>query len=699
MRKRKMAVAALAAVLALPVPAQTGVSPITLDNTPRSMVSVSCNNTTANYVKLNVTKLGLRASTDKNNMYCQLAEIEIYDNEGNNIAPKATFNSTDEWGNQYGWKLSYINNGVIATESTGYTSSPTNNATVDITITAKLDGEHKISRVVLYPRQSDKAESGNKAANFPSSYSLSLSTDGASYTEMVNVADADAPDFTMPADAAASFNTMLSNVDNMLSDTDVYEDRNDAVATLKQTVSEAASKAAAVECTTDTDNMTEQIEAMVKAVKTFAGAVGLNEGKRFDLTFLLSNPSFDSNATDGWTYAEAPGYDATGKNAEYFEKDFDCYQTLTDMPNGRYVLNVQAFERIGEVNAAAYTAYKNGTDEIDSYIYLNGNDNNQQAVKSLMAEGSATQLYTASNWQNDVHYTTSFVTDGDDLYRPNSMPGAAQYFAQNMYDNEVTGWANGNLIIGIKGTGAESKDWTIFDNFRLYYYGSATPVALAETADFAADADIDNATVTLSRTIKADVWNTIVLPFSLTDSETKAAFGADAKVAKFSENSADATKATVNFNTAADASIEANVPVLLKTSTAGTEYTFTGRTIKALNGAEAKAAGTNFSFVGSYAATVNVPENAYFISNDHLYTSKGSTTLKGTRAYIAANGEASSAKVVSFAIDNNEATAIDGVLVERSEAKGLWTLDGRRVSDRAAVKGLFINGKKKVIIK
>lgn len=697
MRKRKMAVAALAAVLSLPVSAQTDVSSITLDdNTPRSMVSLSCNNTTANYVKLNVTKLGLRASTDKKNMYCQLAEIEIYDNEGNNIAPKATFTSTDEWGNGYGWYLSYINNGVIATESTGYTSSPTNNATVDITITATLDSKHQISRVVLYPRQSDKSVSGNKAANFPSSYSLSLSTDGTSYTEMVNVADADAPDFFMPADAAASFNNMLSNVDNMLSEADVYVDNNKAVDALKQTVSETATKAAAVECTTD---MPEQIKAMAKAVKTFVGAVTLNEGKRFDLTLILSNPSFDSNATDGWSYAEAPGYDATGKNAEYFEKDFDCYQTLTDMPNGRYVLKVQAFERIGEDNAAAYTAYKNGTDEIDAYIYLNGNDNNQQAVKNLMAEGSATQLYTASNWQNDVHYTTSLVTGGDDLYRPNSMPGAAQYFAQNMYDNEVTGWANGDLTIGIKGSGAESKDWTLFDNFRLYYYGSATPVALAETADFAADADIDNATVTLSRTIKAGVWNTIVLPFSLTDSETKAAFGADAKVAKFSENSADATKATVNFNTAADASIEANVPVLLKTSTAGTEYTFTGRAVKALNGAEAKAAGTNFSFVGSYAATVNVPENAYFISNDRLYASKGTTTLKGTRAYIAANGEASGAKVVSFAIDNNEATAIDGVLVERSEAKGLWTLDGRRVSDRAAVKGLFIKGKKKVIIK
>ena len=690
MRKRKMAVAALAAVLALPVPAQTGVSHITLaDNTLRSMVSVPCNNTKANYVKLNVTKLGLRASTDKNNMYCQLAEIEIYDNEGNNIAPKATFTSTDAW-NNYGWNISCINNGVIATESTGYTSSPTNNATVDITITAALDGEHQISRVVLYPRQSDKSVSGNKAANFPSSYSLSLSTDGTSYTEMVNVSDADAPDFTMPADAAASFNNMLSNVDNMLSATDVYADSNDAVATLKQTVSETATKAAAVKCTTD---MPEQIKAMAKAVKTFVGAVTLNEGKRFDLTLILSNPSFDSNATDGWSYAEAPGYNATGKNAEYFEKDFDCYQTLTDMPNGWYVLNVQAFERIGTDNAAAYTAYKNGTDEIDSYIYLNnGNDNNQQAVKNLMAEGSATQLYTVSTWQSDVHY------DGDDLYRPNSMPGAAQYFAQNMYDNEVTGWANGDLTIGIKGSGAESQDWTLFDNFRLYYYGSAKPVALAETADFAANANIDNATVTLSRTIKANVWNTIVLPFSLTDSETKVAFGDDAKVARFSENSADATKATVNFNIADDASIEANVPVLLKTSTAGTEYTFTGRAVKALNG-EAKAAGTNFSFVGSYAATVNVPENAYFISNNRLYASKGTTTLKGTRAYIAANGEASGAKVVSFAIDNNEAMAIDGVLVERSEAKGLWTLDGRRVSDRAAVKGLFIKGKKKVIIK
>ncbi len=693
MKRNIIAVASMAAALTLPVSAQTGANSISLaSDLPRSMVELPCNNTTASHVKLNVTKLGLRASTDQNNMYCQLAEIEIYDADGNNIAPQASFASTDEWGNGYNWKLSYINNGIIANESTGYTSSPTNNSTVDITITATLNGTHQISRVVLYPRQSDTAVGGQKAANFPSSYSLSLSADGTSYTEMANVADADAPDFALPSDASASFNAMLDGADKTLAATEVYVDCDNAVASLKQTAVDAAEKAAAVGCAAA---VAEQTDAVSAAVKTFVGTVDMNEGKYFDLTFLLANPAFDSNATDGWSYNLAPGYDATGRNAEYFQKDFDFHQTLAAMPEGQYTLNVQAFERIGTDNAAAFTAYNNGTDETDTYIYLNGCDNNRQQVKNLMSEGSATQLYSASDWHSDVQYTTTLVSGGDDLFRPNSMVGAAQYFAQNMYDNAVSGRANGDLTVGICGTGADG-DWTLFDNFRLYFHGSATFATIDEAADFSLDTDMDNATVTLVRNIKAGVWNTVCLPFSLTDSETKAAFGSDAKVAVFSENSADAANATVNFNTKADASIEANVPVLLKTSTEGSVYTFRGRTVKASNGAAPKAEGTNFSLVGSYKATVTVPEGSYFISNDKLYPSKGITTLKGTRAYIAPNGNASDAKIAHFTIDNSELTGIDLVSADSNITEQLWTLGGQRINNTA--NGIVIdrNGKKTI---
>lgn len=695
MKRNTIAVASVAAALALPVPAQTGANSISLaSDLPRSRVELPCNNTTATHVRLNVTKLGLRASTDKGNMYCQFAEIEIYNADGNNIAPQASFVSTDEWGNAYNWRLAYINNGTIANEATGYTSTPTNNANVDITITATLSGTHQISRVVLYPRQSDTAVGGKKAANFPSSYSLSLSADGTSYTEMANVADAEAPDFVLPADASASFNAMLTGADNTLAATDVYVDCDNAVASLKQTAVEAAGKAAAVGCAAD---VAEQTTAVSAAVKTFVGTVDMNENKCFDLTFLLVNPSFDSNATDGWIYQIAPGYDATGRNAEYFQKDFDFYQTLTAMPEGRYTLNVQAFERIGTDNAAAFTAYKNGTNETDSYIYLNGCNDNRQQVKNLMAEGSATQLYSASDWHSDVQYTTTLVSGGDGLFRPNSMVGAAQYFAQNFYENTVSGSADGNLTVGICGTGADG-DWTLFDNFRLYYHGSATFATIDEAVDFAIGADMDNVTVTLNRNIKAGVWNTICLPFSLTDSETKTAFGSDTKVAVFSENSADAANATVNFNTKTDAGIEANVPVLLKTSTAGSSYTFRGRTVKASDGTGPKAEGTNFSLVGSYKATVTVPEGSYFISGDKLYPSKGSTTLKGTRAYIAPNSSASEAKIAHFTIDNGELTAIDLAPMDDNRMELLWTLGGRRIGTGNTGGRIVIdsNGKKTI---
>lgn len=487
--------------------------------------------------------------------------------------------------------------------------------------------------------------------------------------------------------ALAAFNATKDKVEAIAAQ-EVYKDRNSAKATFDNAVAAAVS---AVQACATAEAIARQSEPMITAMKTFISSVDINDGKCFDLTALIANPSFDSNATDGWTYNVAPGYSETGKNAEYYEKTFDFSQTLTGMPKGNYKLKVQAFLRPGG-NDEAYTAWKNGTDVIDTYIYINSG---KTKIKNVMSEHSTEALATEANesvaaWRD--------YKDADGHYHPNGMLGASLYFDKGMYENEILTSVDGDLKMGFTGT-KTTQGWTLFDNFRLYYYGSSIPVTVSEAADFSVANDVENAKVTLKRTIKAGAWNTLVLPFDLTDGETKAAFGSDAQVALFSESSEDATQATVKFDIAATAAIAANTPVLLKTSQAGTEYTFEGRTIKALNGAEAKAAGTNFSLVGTYVASSTVPAGAYFISGGKLYRSEGKTTLKGTRAYIAPNGDNQAAKVARFFIGDNEATAIGGVLVERASGSELWTVSGQRVSRSGAPKGLYINNNKKVIIK
>ena len=58
-------------------------------------------------------------------------------------------------------------------------------------------------------------------------------------------------------------------------------------------------------------------------------------------------------------------------------------------------------------------------------------------------------------------------------YVPQNMESAASAFSQGLYEHELpVTVTDGTLRIGVKKTVASSNDWTIFDNFRLYYYGT-----------------------------------------------------------------------------------------------------------------------------------------------------------------------------------------------------------------------------------
>lgn len=63
---------------------------------------------------------------------------------------------------------------------------------------------------------------------------------------------------------------------------------------------------------------------------------------------------------------------------------------------------------------------------------------------------------------------------GDGTYIPNCMTGAERYFDKGFYDcsvaTEVT-TSGESLRLGIRCTNAPTYYWTMFDHFRLYFYG------------------------------------------------------------------------------------------------------------------------------------------------------------------------------------------------------------------------------------
>lgn len=210
----------------------------------------------------------------------------------------------------------------------------------------------------------------------------------------------------------------------------------------------------------------------------------------------------------------------------------------------------------------------------------------------------------------------------------------------------------------------------------------------------------DNGTgnVTLKRTISANKWNTLVLPFDMTAEQVTTTFGNDVKLARIS--GLDGT--TITCQTADQ--IYANEPMFINVSTAvDGEKTIEGVTI-VNNNAPSKAAGNGVEFIGSYAPLTNIPfsdndYNYYFVASNHLYKTASSgtpNTIKGFRAYFkVAAAEAS--RLTGFVIDDDPTSIIDLRSKTDNGSGYMYDLQGRRVTQPA--QGLYIHNGKKVIIK
>lgn len=269
--------------------------------------------------------------------------------------------------------------------------------------------------------------------------------------------------------ARAELATLLAHI-RLLAQTPHHEDVKDADATLATTLDNIEGLAAICTKATEINNLSEQART---AVIDFLSSVSvIDMAEPFDLTFLIENPDFDSDVTTGWTSTNgAPGYDAQG--AEFFEKTFNFYQVLNHMPSGKYELHANAFQRPGSSDAVI-TPYLNGKAKVTSSLYIN---NTTAAVKHICDDRQTNYLFNDGGWGSDRQ-----LSDG--TYIPNCMTGAEKYFANGLYDSSVDAQLNtksSTLRIGIKCTSSSSAYWTMFDHFRLYFFGgTSTPDRIKE---------------------------------------------------------------------------------------------------------------------------------------------------------------------------------------------------------------------------
>lgn len=178
--------------------------------------------------------------------------------------------------------------------------------------------------------------------------------------------------------------------------------------------------------------------------------------KPFDLTFMVVNAALDSN--EGWSDVGKINYSC----CEFYERTFDFNQTVTGLPKGNFKLMAQAFQRPGSLTDS-YNNFQDGKNDVTAVLYAGS----KSKKICHIAEGA----------QSKRVHTDDKQVGSPAQYVPNTMASVAAYFKKNLYDNEVwvsTTRKNASLKIGLRGTISKTEYWSIFDNFRLYYYGSLT---------------------------------------------------------------------------------------------------------------------------------------------------------------------------------------------------------------------------------
>lgn len=265
------------------------------------------------------------------------------------------------------------------------------------------------------------------------------------------------------------------------------------------------------------------------------------------------------------------------------------------------------------------------------------------------------------------------------------------------------------------------KTYVLFQNYAMLgFYGftfgasstEATNVSISQADGYTYEAK-NNATVTLTKPLLANVWNAICLPFSMTEQQVRNAFGENARIAEFKKVDESGKKAVASFGMHYYQLITAGKPCLIKPSQVNDTYTIKGVTIDAELALTIADSNKKFDFVGTYALTT-MPANSHFLgSNDgKLYYITADKKISGLKAFFQPVSTSNAKLSIAFdSTDNdfdNNTTGIEAIkdymdqdAANSSANKGIYNINGQFMGTNPAIlpQGIYVKNGKKFIVK
>lgn len=210
----------------------------------------------------------------------------------------------------------------------------------------------------------------------------------------------------------------------------------------------------------------------------------------------------------------------------------------------------------------------------------------------------------------------------------------------------------------------------------------------------------ENVIVNLKRNFKADGgWYSLCLPFDVSADNMKKIFGESVSVQEFASASGDEGVLMVNF-TSTENGIKAGKPYLIKPSKDAENPVFKRIVITKDEPEIVEQAG--YKFIGIFAPfelkagdkTCRFLNGADGTKLDYPSVTEN---LKGTRAYF--KFPSSSAQSAASAVTDDVASVTFVVNGNKSNKTKIYKLDGTELNENQLVKGIYIVGDKKVLIK
>lgn len=237
---------------------------------------------------------------------------------------------------------------------------------------------------------------------------------------------------------------------------------------------------------------------------------------------------------------------------------------------------------------------------------------------------------------------------------------------------------------------------------------------------------LNNATMVFHRTFTRGEWNSLILPVDMTADQVKAAFGANAKIARFNRLQ-DKWIYFLPVEPDADGNmLKANIPYIIKPTRQPTAvnrtYNVGGENTKHINGLvytvtgiayedqtatrqhEDKEFTTGMTHYGSYENPTVVPADSYILHNSGkmVHTAVDHKNIKSYRTWLRETTP--SGETLQMRVEQNDGPSTGIKVIEETakNANAVYNVNGMRMNSSNTdnlPKGVYIINNKKVVIK